>query len=199
MSRQKRSTIAISLFLLFATTQVYLVKSFARDAKRAVNAIPQQASGVLSTSGNQPITVNGVSTNAGATILTGASIETPSGVGASIDFGPLGSLQIAPGSRLIAEFQNGMIKVTLLQGCVTLSTKQGTRGEIDRSSGVAGTTDGSKDDMLRNICAPAGGAPPPTNGGSELGAKVLVPVFAGTGALFTVLALRGNNPSPGAP
>jgi len=198
MSRQKRSTIAISLFLLFATTQVYLVKSFARDNARAANAIPQQPSGVLSTSGNQPITVNGVSTNAGATILTGASIETPSSVGASIDFGPLGSLQIDPGTRLVVEFQSGMIKVTLLQGCVTLRTKQGTRGEVDRPQGVAGTTDGSKDGVI-HTCAKAGGAPPPTNGGSELGAKVLVPIFAGTGVVLTVLAFRGNNPSPGAP
>jgi hypothetical protein len=196
MSRQKRTTIAISLVLLFATTQVYLVKSFARDATRAANS-PQQVSGVLSTQGNQPITVNGVSTNAGATILTGASIETPAGVGASIDFGPLGSLQIDPGSRVMVEFQNGMIKVTLLQGCVTLSTKRGTRGEIDRTQGGNKTTDGSKDDVLR-VCAP-GAVPPATDGSGGLGAKVLVPVFAGTGAVLTWLALRGNNPSPSNP
>jgi hypothetical protein len=193
MSRQKRSTIAISLFLLFATTQVYLVKSFARETTRATNAPQQQVSGVLSTQGNQPITVNGVSTNAGATILTGASIETPSGVWASIDFGPLGSLQIDPNSRVTVEFQNGMIKVTLLQGCVTLRTKKGTRGEIDRAQGVAGTTDGSKDDML-HVCTP-GAVPPPATGGNGLGAKVLVPIFAGTAAALTALALRGNNPS----
>jgi len=193
MSRQKRSTIAISLFLLFATTQVYLVKSFARDANRAANAPVQQPSGVLSTQGNQPITVNGVSTNAGATILTGAGIETPAGVGASIDFGALGSLQIDPNTRLMVDFQNGMIKVTLLQGCVTLRTKQGTRGEVDRAQGVAGTTDASKDDML-HVCTP-NAVPPSTGGGNGLGAKVLVPVFAGTAVVLTALALRGNNPS----
>jgi hypothetical protein len=195
MSRQKRTTIAISLVLLFATTQVYLVKSFARDATRAANA-PQQVSGVLSTQGNQPITVNGVSTNAGATILTGASIETPAGVGASIDFGPLGSVQIDPGSRVMVEFQNGMIKVTLLQGCVTLRTKRGTRGEIDRTQGGTKTTDGSKDDVLRE-CAP--GAVPPGGGSGGLGAKVLVPTFVATGAVLTWLALRGNNPSQTTP
>jgi hypothetical protein len=194
MSRQKRTTIAISLLLLFATTQLYLVKSFARDVARAANVLPQQPSGVLSTQGNQPITVNGVSTSAGATILTGASIETPSGVSASIDFGPLGSLQIDPGSRVMVEFQNGTIKVTLLQGCVTLRTKRGTRGEIDRAQGVAGTTDGSKDDML-NVCTPGAVPPAATGGGGGLGAKVLLPVFAGSGAALTVLALRGNNPS----
>jgi hypothetical protein len=198
MSRQKRTTIAISLLLLFAATQINLVKSFARDVARAANVLPQQPSGVLSTQGNQPITVNGVSTNPGATILTGASIETPSGVWASIDFGPLGSLQIDPGSRVIVEFQDGMIKVTLLQGCVTLRTKRGTRGEIDRAQGVAGTTDGSKDDML-HLCTP-GAVPPPVNdGGGALGAKVLVPVFAGTGAVLTWLAWRGNNPSQTTP
>ena len=197
MSRQKRSTIAISLFLLFATTQIYLVKSFARDATRATTA-PQQPTGVLSTSGNQPITVNGVSTNAGATILTGASIETPAGVGATIDFGALGSLQIDPNTRLMVDFQNGMIKVTLLQGCVTLRTKQGTRGEIDRAQGSALTTNPSKDDSI-SVCATPPGGPPPTDGGNGLGAKVLVPVFAGTAAVLTALALRGNNPSQTTP
>ena len=192
MSRQKRSTIAISLFLLIATTQVYLVKSFARDANRTT-IVPQQPSGVLSTQGNQPITVNGVSTNAGATILTGAGIETPAGVGASIDFGAMGSLQIDPDSRVMVDFSNGRIKVTVLRGCVTLRTKQGTRGEVDRAQGVAGTTDPSKDDSI-HVCEHAPGGFPPDNG-NGLGAKVLVPVFAGTGALLTALAFRGNNPS----
>ena len=198
MSRQKRTTIAISLFLVFATSQVYLVNSFARVTAPNATAGQQPLTGVLSTSGNQAITVNGVSTNPGATILSGASIETPSGVGATIDFGQLGTLQIDPNSRVTVEFQNGSIKVTVLQGCVTLHTKRGTRGEIDTSKGVAGTTDASKDDSER-ICAPGAVPPGTSNGGGGLGAKVLVPVFVGTGVTLALLAWRGNNPSPGTP
>jgi hypothetical protein len=199
MSRQRRSTIAISLFLLFATTQVYLVKSFARDTEPSVGA-PQQLSGVLSTQGNQAITVNGVSTSPGATILTGANVETPVGVGATIDFGALGSLQIDPNTKVTVEFQNGSIKVTVLQGCVVLRTKRGTRGEVDTSQGVVKTSDGSKNDTLP-ICAPGAvaTAPAAAPGAPALGAKVIVPVFAGTASALALLAARGSNPSPTTP
>ncbi|HXT62639.1 MAG TPA: hypothetical protein VN696_06350 [Pyrinomonadaceae bacterium] len=197
MSRQKRTTIAISLFLVFATSQVYLVNSFARVNAPSVTT-GQQPTGVLSTQGNQAITVNGVSTSPGATILPGATVETPAGVGATIDFGQLGSVQIDPNSRVTVDFQNGSIKVTVLQGCVTLHTKRGTRGEVD-TQGSSRTTDAAKDGVV-HLCAP-GAVPPGTSngGGGGLGAKVLVPVFAATGATFALLAWRGNNPSPGGP
>lgn len=194
MSRQKRISIAVSLILLFATSQVYFAKTF--DAVSKANAGQQPITGVLSTQGNQAITVNGVSTSPGATILPGATVETPAGVGASIDFGQLGTLQIDPNSRVTVDFSNGNIKVTVLQGCVTLHTKKGTHGEVD-TQGSTRTTDAAKDGSV-HLCAPAAGGVPPS-GGPELGAKVIVPIFAGTAATFALLAWRGNNPSPSHP
>lgn len=194
MSRHKRSTIAISLVLLLSAT---LATSFAHDNTPTVSVTPQEVNGALSTQGNQPITVNGVSTNAGATILSGANIETPAGVGAMVNFGALGSLQIDPNTKLTVDFQNGSIRVMLIQGCVVLRTKQGTRGEVDRAQGGARTTDPSKDDMVQ-ICASGSVAtlPAAAPGAPGLGAKVIVPMFAGTAATFVALASRSSNPSP---
>jgi len=173
-----------------------LVTSFASENAPTVTLTPQEVSGVLSTQGNQPITVNGVSTSGGATILSGTSIETPAGIFAMINFGPLGSLQIDPNAKLTVEFQNGSIKVMLLQGCVVLRTKQGTRGEVDHVQGMAGTTDASKDGRVE-VCAPGSGGVPPRAGGPDfLGAKVIVPIFAGTSAVLAILASRSSNPSP---
>ncbi len=198
MFKQRRKTIAIALFVVFATSQVYLV-SFARDTTKTTTEAQQPLSGVLSTQGNQAVTVNGVSANSGATILSGATIETPAGVGADINFGPLGSLHIDPNTKVTVEFQNGSIKVTVLQGCVVLHTRRGTRGEVD-SQGGSKTSDVSKNDTLP-ICAPGAVATAPAAAppGPALGAKVIVPIFAGTGTVLALLAARGSNPSPTTP
>jgi len=200
ISRQNGSTITIALVLLFSITQVSLVRGFARDNTPGGTAAQQPAIGILSTQGNQPITVNGISTNAGATILTGATIETPAGVGASINFGPLGSLSIDPNTKITVDFASGSIKVMLLQGCITLRTKQGTRGEVDTEKGVAGTSEAAKDGVIP-FCAPGAVAtlPAAAAGGPWLGAKVLVPMFAGSAAVLAALAARSDNPSPTTP
>jgi hypothetical protein len=205
--RQKRITSAIALLLVFSTTQVYVSVSFAGPQPLpALNVtaptVPQQpATGVLTTQGNKPITLNGASAISGATVVSGASIETPIEVGGTVNLGNLGSLQIDPNTKLTLEFQNGSVKVMVLQGCVHLRTRKGTTGEIDTSKGVSGTADGSRDAQL-DVCdpsiatAPAAAAGPgglsPTAGvligAAGMGAGVLIPLLTG-----------GTNPSPGAP
>lgn len=209
-SKQKSITTAIALFLVFATAQLYTGVSFAaREAGSALTlpAVPQQATGSLTTQGNNPINVNGVSAVSGATITSGASIETPAGVGATVNMGGLGSLQIDPNTKLTVEFQNGSIKVMLLAGCVTLHTKRGTTGEVNGPQGPLGKTDPAKDDSLK-VCAPGAAAtvPPTTAGGGGglfgLGTAATVAILAG-GAGVTAAALtlggRGTNPSGSTP
>src|SRR6266853_4148555 len=139
--RQKRITSAIALFLVFSTTQLYVSVSFAGPqpliVRREVAApAPQQATGSLTTHNNRPITVNGAAASGGTTIISGASIETPDGVGATVNLGSLGSLQIDPNTKLTMEFQLGSVKVMLLQGCVILRTRKGTSGEVDNPQGT---------------------------------------------------------------
>ncbi len=102
-------------------------------------AMPQ-ISGKLITSGNLPVTINGNSTQGGATILSGAVIETPANVTATIQVGDLGVVELQPGSIAVIDFTSNTIKVTLRQGCVTLDTNKGTSGSIVDSKGMAFTT-----------------------------------------------------------
>jgi hypothetical protein len=87
-SRCKRITTSTALFLIFLVAQVYVQVNFAGPKSVSV-AGSQQFTAILTTRGNRPITVNGDSAISGATILTGAAIETPDQVGATINLGSL--------------------------------------------------------------------------------------------------------------
>src|ERR1041384_8183559 len=157
-SRKKHITILVSLFLVFAMTQVYLTKSLAspqpaRDSSASSFPAQQSVTGVLTTQGNQGITLNGAAATSGATVLSGANIETPAGVGATVNIGGVGALQIDPNTKLALVFQNGSIRVTLFQGCVVLNTDKGTNGEVDTTEGVVGRSDGAKAGVIK-ACAP---------------------------------------------
>src|SRR4051794_15103635 len=85
----------IALLLVFALFDLSARAAFAAPALSTTTAAAQ-VSGRLSTRGNRAIVVNGNNTEAGATILDGATIETPDGTGATIDLGPLGQVDLAP-------------------------------------------------------------------------------------------------------
>ena len=204
--KQSRITTSIALFLVFATTQVYVGVSFAGPQPITVRSevaapLPQEATGSLTTQDNKPVMVNGAATVGGLTIVTGASIETPDGVGATVNLGSLGSLQIEPNSKLILEFQKGSVKVMLLQGCVTLRTKRGTSGEVDNRQGTIGTSSAGKDGVIRTcpdrapVAAAAGGG---ASSGLGVGEAISLIALAGTIALVPIIQ-RGGNPSPVVP
>ena len=77
---------AVAALLLFAIAQVGLQVGLAEPNKTTVTtAIPQQVVGRLTTRNNQPITVNGLSANTGASILTGETLETGADQSATVD------------------------------------------------------------------------------------------------------------------
>src|SRR5437879_3467468 len=86
-SRRKRIATATALLLVFAVTQVYLgiISAATKGPSVRTAAGTPQATAILTTLGNKPITVNGASAVSGATILSGATIETPDGVSATIN------------------------------------------------------------------------------------------------------------------
>jgi len=225
-SRCKRITTATGLLLLFSICcLVYVQVSLAGpNAKNAAG--PQQFTAILTTRGNRPITINGVSAIGGATILTGAVIETPDQVGATIHLGPLGTLDIAPNTKLILEFdQNANVRVTVVQGCAILRARKGTTAEVATSQGTAGITDPATGGVL-DICFPPGAAAPTVNSGAAASAGAgaggavatagaaaagggmsettgVIIGAIGEGALITTALVvpckRGRNPSPGEP
>jgi hypothetical protein len=150
--KRRKPITAISLLLVFSIAQVYVQVGLAGSmtfSKAVTNLIPNQLSGKLATTKNKTILVNGNSAKTDATVLSGALIDTPSGVGATIDLGTLGSLDMAPNSSVRLEFSDGSIKVTLIKGCIILKTNPNTAGSIVTDKGEATTIDpasgGSKD------------------------------------------------------
>lgn len=205
-SKYKRGITAITLLLIAAVMQTYVGVSIAARTP-GITPLSTEAQGItaiLTTAGNRPITVNGASVVTGATILSGATIETPDQVTATIDIPGHGSLQIAPNTKFILDFdQNGNIKVNIVQGCLVLLTKKGTSGQIDNAQGVVGKLDSANDGKLDVCPTKVAGVAAAGGGGGlfGLGTAATVAILAGGGAAAAAVALgsRAANPSPSTP
>jgi hypothetical protein len=221
--RFQKITTVTALLVTLAVGQLYIGVTFAEptDGTRGLEAVPAALMGVLSTTNNKAITVNGASAVGGATIPSGATIETPAGVGATIRLGRLGSLCMAPNSKLSLEFdqQGNIVKVNVTEGCVILRTQKNVSGVVNSAQGVlgqiGGTTAGSVDVCLRP------GTPPSINQGAAVDAgagasaidcgaagaaaaptgipPAVAAAFIGGGAVGLYFLFRGSNPSPSAP
>jgi hypothetical protein len=204
MSKQRRNTSkATAVFVAFALVQVCIQLSFAAPAS-APAVVPQQFIARLTTTGNQPITVNNASAASGASLLTGATIETPAAVSATIDLGALGTIELQPNSSIQLDFDdNGNVRVKVLRGCVVMHKSGAGVGEVYTAEGASEKTNSSRKGM--GFCflngglnplgqaAAAGGA-----AGGGIGTEALVAIIAGGGALAAGLiwAFHGGNPSP---
>lgn len=180
----------VSLFTLICVLHIYV---FALP-----NATPvPQASGTLKTTNNQPITVNGNSVTPGTTILSGASIQTPPGVAATLNLG-FATIEIAPASDVLVEFMaDGNVKVTIKKGCVTVKTQGNGNGSIVLPDGTTTSTGATHKAEACDPTIPSGAAA----GGGGINGTLAALLIAGGGAtaLIIILAARGGNPSPSTP
>jgi len=211
MSTQRRKSFkAIAVFLAFAMAQVYIQMSFAEPASSAAaNALPQQFIARLSTSGG-PITVNGLSAASGASLLTGATIETPAAVSATIDLGALGTVELGPGSSIQLDFSDdGNVRVKVLRGCVKINKNGPGEAEAYTAEGSSEKTSSNRKGMgfcfANGALSPqgtsaAGGAGGGGGGGLGAGATAAIVIGAVVVPISLVAAFRGGrNPSPSAP
>ena len=211
--RRRNGSRAIAALLLFSISQIGLATR--------VTALPQQFVARLTTRNNQPITVNGLGASTGASILTGATIETGADQSATVNLGSLGRLDIAPNTKLVLTYDDkGNVKAMLVYGCVILAAKKKTTGEVATEQGSAGKTDPAAGGVL-DVCFPQGAAAPqvgqgaaaaagagagastaPVAGGGGLfglGRAATIAIFAGIGAVaLTPLAFQ-DNPSGAEP
>lgn len=178
---------AIAALLLFSIAQIGLQVGLAEPNNTTnATAIPQQFVARLTTRNNQPITVNGLSANTGASILTGATIETGADQSATVNLGPLGSLDIAPNTKLVLTYdEQGNVKALIIFGCAILTAKKKTTGEVATEQGSAGKTDPAAGGVLE-ICFPQGAAAPTVGQGVAAGAG------AGAGAAAGAAAAGGG-------
>ncbi len=201
MTNQRRHfSRATAVFLAFALVQICIQLSFA-----APPAVPQQFIARLTTTGNQPITVNGSSAASGATLLTGAMIETPADVSATIDLGALGTVELQPNTAVQLDFDdNGNVRVKVLRGCARLNKSGNGTGEIYTAEGASEKTNNNRKGL--GFCYLNGGLNPIAQAavggtaGEGLSTEVLVAILAGGGALagglIWALSGGGGNPSP---
>lgn len=192
-----------ALLVALCVTNVYV---FAGPVVDTNSAHAQQTGGTLTTTDNKQVLVNGNRVGAGTTVLPNSSIETPAGVGASVQLG-FAEVSIAPDSEVVLDFQSGTeVTVTLKRGCAVIRTQGNATGMIIRPDGTSVATGTGK---VANACDREGAATPAATAGG-VGATVggginkalLAVLFIGAGAA-TVAALtlagRGFNPSPSNP
>jgi hypothetical protein len=180
--KRRKGYQAITALVLFSIAQLGVQVGFAEPTPNAAVVVPQQFIAKLTTKNNQPITVNGLSAATGASIVTGAVIETGADQAATVNLGPLGSLDIAPNTKLVLTYdENGNVKVTILFGCAILTAKKKTTGEVGtEQGGTAGKTDPAKGGVLE-ICFPPGAAAPTVGPGVAAGAGAAGGAAAGGG------------------
>lgn len=162
-SQVKRILKAVSFVLTFSLVQVYvqadLLPSSGKAPLTAVGQGGGDVTGRLTTRGNNPVTVNGNSARSGETILSGAQIQTPPGVGATVQLGPLGRVDVAPETVLNIAYTADGITVNVTSGCLILTSGQGKTGTVTTSQG--GTERTSAPGAPLDICVSrvAGAAP----------------------------------------
>lgn len=206
MTKQRRNASrATAVFLAFALVQVCIQLSFAAPGT-APAVVPQQFIARLTTTGNQPITVNNASASSGATLLTGATIETPAATSATIDLGALGTVELQPNSSIQLDFaDDGTVRVKILKGCVVIKKKGPGEAEAYTAEGASEKTNGNRKGM--GFCYLNGGLNPlgqaaaaAGSAGEGIGTEALIAIIAGGGALAAGLIWAfhggGGNPSP---
>src|SRR5215510_14098280 len=163
MSQKRRNrSRAVAALLLLSIMQISLQVGLAEPGNTTKAApVPQQVVARLTTRNNQPITVNGLSASTGATILTGATIETGADQSASVNLGPLGTLDIAPNTKLVLTYdESGHAKAVIIFGCALLVTKKKIAGEVaTEPGGTVATIDPTTGGVL-DVCFPQGAAAP---------------------------------------
>lgn len=206
LKRRKAST-AIAALLLFSISQIGLQVGFAEvNSTRNTPVVPQQIIARLATKNNQPITVNGQSTASGTSIVSGATIETGADQYATVNVGPLGSVEISPNSKLVLTFAQGNLKALVMSGCVTVHARKNTTGEVATEQGSSSKTDPVKAGTVQSgNCTPTPAAATTTGGLFGLGWPATVAILgAGTAAGLTPLFFQDEtniqvNPSGARP
>jgi hypothetical protein len=220
--KQSKRVKALAAFVMFAVVQVSVQLSFAEPGPNAVPPVPQQYIARLRTSGNRPITVNNNAAATGASLVTGAMIETGADQSATIDIGDF-TLDIAPNTRLRLDYDDqGRIKIFLISGCAIARSKGKTEAEIQTADNVTQGQTAKKRGGAIDICfingqatvnqnaaanagAGAGAGAAAAGGGGGLSTGVIAAiVLAGVGGtIVTIVAVSGDdeqvNPSPSSP
>lgn len=193
--------VAFSVLHVYGATAAFLNKSKPGNTQQQT----QQLSGMLTTRSNQPVTVNGASARTGETIFSGQQIQTPKGVGATIQIPRIGRVDLAPETTVSIMFVQVQLTVDVISGCATVTTERGITGtvtakgttrRIDAATG--GTVDLCPGKRVSPIVGPLGASAAGGSGGLfGLGPAATALLLGGAGAgAITAIAVTGNNNNP---
>jgi len=192
-----KATKAIAIFFAFCLTQVYAALP---EPAAGASAPPQQIVARLTTKNTQPITVNGNQAGTGATILTGATIETPDQVSGLIDLGAASVVEIQPNSTIKIDFdENGNVRVKVIRGCAMTKKKTNVLpGEMELYTDQASEKTDKNRDHVGGCLLPNGQLG--SLGGGISGATITGVAIATTGGIIIGTELsRGGTMSGSAP
>lgn len=169
LTKNQKITRLLSILLVFCITPLYVNAELLAAKANSELALTQDGAGRLRTTGNKQIDVNGNLAPAGTTVLSGASLSTPEGVGATIDLPGLGRVNMSPNSRLSINYTADGVDVTMTSGCATLDlTNANATGSITAPKGEAARTSANQRQL--EMCYTAGAAAPIVNQGAAAGA-----------------------------
>lgn len=202
--RQKKALKALAVFLSFAFSQVYVSAALPGPAP---GGVPQQTlTARLTTRNNQPITVNGNAAATGATLLTGATIETPDQVGATIDLGDAGIVELQPNSKIQIDFdENGNVRVKVIRGCAMNKKKANVLagkelpGEMELYSDAESLKTDKKRRNVGGCLLPNGQLGSFGGGGLSSAAAAGIGIGAAGATIIGVTLSRGGTTSGSAP
>lgn len=220
LTKNQRITRLLSILLVFCITPLYVNAELLSAKANSELALTQDSAGRLRTTGNKQIDVNGNPAPAGTTILSGASLTTPGGVGATVDLPGLGRVNLSPNTRLSLNYTGNSVDVTVASGCATLDlTNANANGSITSPKGDATRTSANQRHL--EICdTPGGAAAAGAAGGGGVAtvgtvsgglfglgvpatiALVTASAAFAAGGIYAVVRTpcrRGPNPSPGTP
>src|SRR5882672_11762841 len=194
-TRRRKALKALAVFLAFSFAQVYVQAGLPNPAP-APGTPQRPITAKLITKNNQPITVNGNSMGTGGTLLTGATIETPDQVGATIDLGDAGVIELQPGSKIQLDFdENGNVRVKVIRGCAVTKKKSNVLpGEMELYTDQASEKTDKKRRHVAGCILPNGqlGSLSGGIGGATLAG---VAVAGGTAGIIAAALTRGGTMS----
>ena len=197
--RQRKALRAAAIFLAFCFAQVY-VHGALPNSSAGAPAPQRQITARLTTKNNQPITVNGNAVGTGATLLTGATVETPDQVSATIDLGDAGVVELQPNSQIKLDFdENGNVRVKVIRGCAVTRKKTNVLpGEMELYTDQASEKTDKKRRHVAGCILPNGqlGSIPGGIGGATLAG---IAIGGGTAGIIAAALTRGGTMSGSTP
>lgn len=91
--------------------------------------------GKLITTSNRPVVVNGAEAITGSIILSGAQLSTPAASLATVQLDNVGTVTVAPSSKVTLNFDSKNVSLRIYSGDATLTTAKGVNGTVVGPSG----------------------------------------------------------------